>query len=45
MTKIAKRTPEQMKQRQYMTDQYISMQQMMMDNMMYQNWGGNPNRP
>jgi hypothetical protein len=27
-------TPEQMKQRQYMMDQYMNMQQMMMDHMM-----------
>lgn len=30
----SKLTPEQMKQRQYMTDQYTGMQQMMMDHMM-----------
>lgn len=30
----SKLTPEQMKQRQYMMDQYMGMQQMMMDNMM-----------
>jgi len=29
----SKLTPEQMRQRQYMMDQYKSMQQMMMDNM------------
>ena len=29
-----KLTPEQQKQRQYMSDQYMQMQQMMMDNMM-----------
>lgn len=30
----SKLTPEQMKQRQYMMDQYMNMQQMMMDHMM-----------
>ncbi|MFZ5465475.1 MAG: hypothetical protein ACOZB1_18540 [Pseudomonadota bacterium] len=30
----SKLTPEQMKQRQYMIDQYMGMQQMMMDHMM-----------
>lgn len=30
----SKLTPEQMKQRQYMMDQYMGMQQMMMDHMM-----------
>ena len=34
-----KLTPDQLKQRQYMTDQYIGMQQMMMDHMMqHQQW-------
>lgn len=35
-------TPEQMKQRQYMMDQYLGMQQQMMNQMMYQQnymWG------
>lgn len=36
-------TPEQQKQRQYMTDQYLRMQQMMMDRMMqHQYWMGQP---
>jgi hypothetical protein len=30
----SKLTPEQLKQRQYMMDQYVPMQQMMMDHMM-----------
>lgn len=35
----SKLTPEQMKQRQYMTDRYLGMQQMMMDHMMWhQHW-------
>lgn len=39
----SKLTPDQMKQRQYMTDQYTGMQQMMMDNMMWhQNWTAQP---
>jgi len=29
-------TPEQLRQRQYMTDQYLQMQQEMMNNMMWQ---------
>ena len=34
-----KLTPEQMKQRQYMMDQYMGMQQMMMDHMLQgQQW-------
>lgn len=40
-----KLTPEQMKQRQYMMDQYTGMQQIMMDNMMqHQNWMMQPAR-
>lgn len=38
----SKLTPEQMKQRQYMMDQYLGMQQQMMNQMMYQQnymWG------
>ncbi|TDN62147.1 hypothetical protein B0G77_5681 [Paraburkholderia sp. BL10I2N1] len=36
-------TPEQLRQRQYMTDQYLRMQQEMMDNMMWQQyWMGPP---
>ncbi len=36
-------TPEQLRQRQYMTDQYMGMQQMMMDHMMWrQQWMGPP---
>jgi hypothetical protein len=36
-------TPEQMKQRQYMMGQYMSIQQMMMDHMMqHQYWMGHP---
>ena len=39
-------TPEQMKQRQYMTDQYMGMQQMMMDHMMQrQQWMTPPPPP
>jgi len=39
----SKLTPEQQKQRQYMTDQYLRMQQMMMDHMMqHQYWMGQP---
>lgn len=35
----SKLTPEQLKQRQYMMDQYVPMQQMMMDHMMqHQHW-------
>jgi hypothetical protein len=35
----SKLTPEQLKQRQYMTDRWMPMQQMMMDHMMqHQNW-------
>ena len=35
----SKLTPEQVRQRQYMMDQYVSMQQMMMDHMMWrQQW-------
>lgn len=35
----SKLTPEQVKQRQYMMDNYMGMQNMMMDNMMqHQNW-------
>lgn len=38
-----KLTPEQQKQRQYMSDQYMGMQQMMMDNMMqHQHWMNAP---
>ncbi|MDE2431149.1 MAG: hypothetical protein KGM99_20700 [Burkholderiales bacterium] len=40
-------TPEQMKQRQYMMDQYMGMQQQMMDNMLqHQNymWGQQPGK-
>lgn len=38
-----KLTPEQQKQRQYMSDQYMGMQQMMMDNMMqHQYWMNAP---
>ncbi len=35
-------TPEQLKQRQYMTDQYLPMQQMMMDHMMWHQQRMNP---
>ncbi|MDO8775571.1 MAG: hypothetical protein Q7K57_44075 [Burkholderiaceae bacterium] len=38
----SKLTPEQLKQRQYMMDQYLGMQQQMMNQMMYQQnymWG------
>lgn len=36
-------TPEQLKQRQYMMDQYLPMQQMMMDHMMWhQRWMAQP---
>ena len=37
-------TPEQLRQRQYMTDQYLHMQQEMMNNMMWQQQyrGGTP---
>ncbi len=36
-------SPEHMRQRQYMTDQYMGMQQMMMDHMMWrQQWMGPP---
>lgn len=37
-------TPEQLRQRQYMTDQYLNMQQEMMNNMMWQQqyWMGPP---
>lgn len=39
-------TPEQMKQRQYMMDQYMGMQQMMMDHMMQrQQWMTPPPAP
>ncbi|WP_136416099.1 hypothetical protein [Herbaspirillum sp. ST 5-3] len=40
-------TPEQLKQRQYMTDQYLAAQQTMMDHMMWhQRWMGQmPPRP
>lgn len=39
----SKLTPEQQKQRQYMSDQYMQMQQMMMDNMMqHQYWMNAP---
>ena len=40
----SKLTPEQMKQRQYMTDQYLRMQQEMMNNMMWHQhyWMGQP---
>lgn len=41
----SKLTPEQMKQRQYMMDQYMGMQNMMMDNMMqHQNWMMQPSK-
>lgn len=41
----SKLTPEQMKQRQYMTDQTMGMQQMMMDHMMqHQHWLMQPQR-
>jgi hypothetical protein len=41
----SKLTPEQMKQRQYMTDQTMGMQQMMMDHMMqHQHWLTQPQR-
>ena len=35
-------TPEQLKQRQYMMDQYLPMQQMMMDHMMWHQQWMNP---
>ncbi|MBB5502418.1 hypothetical protein [Paraburkholderia sp. MM5384-R2] len=40
-------TPEQLRQRQYMTDQYLQMQQEMMNNMMWQQqyWMGPPASP
>ena len=39
-------TAEQMRQRQYMTDQYMPMQQMMMDHMMWhQRWMMQPPSP
>ncbi|RZF29175.1 hypothetical protein EVC45_13715 [Paraburkholderia sp. UYCP14C] len=40
-------TPEQLRQRQYMTDQYLQMQQEMMNNMMWQQqyWMGSPASP
>jgi hypothetical protein len=39
-------TPEQLKQRQYMMDQYVGMQQMMMDHMlMRQQWMMQPSPP
>ncbi len=34
----SKLTPEELKQRQYMTDQYMDMQQNMMNQMMQQNY-------
>jgi len=42
----SKLTPEQLQQRQYMTDQYMGMQQMMMDHMTWrQQWMGPPPPP
>lgn len=42
----SKLTPDQLKQRQYMMDQYMGMQQMMMDHMMWrQQWMGQPPAP
>ncbi|SEJ41905.1 hypothetical protein [Paraburkholderia diazotrophica] len=40
-------TPEQLRKRQYMTDQYLRMQQEMMNNMMWQQqyWMGPPASP
>ncbi|SEJ83648.1 hypothetical protein [Paraburkholderia diazotrophica] len=40
-------TPEQLKERQYMTDQYLRMQQEMMNNMMWQQqyWMAPPTSP
>jgi hypothetical protein len=39
-------TAEQIRQRQYMTDQYMPMQQMMMDHMMWhQRWMMQPPSP
>lgn len=39
-------TPEQLRQRQYMMDQYLPMQQMMMDHMMWhQRWTSQPPAP
>ena len=39
-------TPEQLKQRQYMMDQYMGLQQMMMDHMMWrQQWMTPPAQP
>jgi len=35
-------TPDQLRQRQYMMDQYLPMQQMMMDHMMWQQYWGTP---
>ena len=35
-------TPEQLKQRQYMMEQYLPMQQMMMDHMMWHQQWMNP---
>lgn len=40
-----KLTAEQMKQRQYMMDQYLPMQQMMMDQMMWHSYWSNPPAP
>lgn len=41
-----KLTPEQIRQRQYMMDQYLPMQQMMMDHMMWhQRWTTQPPAP
>lgn len=42
----ARLTPEQIRQRQYMMDQYVPMQQMMMDQMMWhQRWMAQPPAP
>lgn len=38
-------TPEQMKQRQYMSDQYMRMQQFMIDQMMQHQYWMNPGQP
>jgi hypothetical protein len=41
----SKLTPEQLRQRQYMTDRYLAMQQMMMDHMMWHQYWMLPQQP
>jgi hypothetical protein len=41
----SKLTPDQLKQRQYMTDRYLAMQQMMMDHMMWHQYWMVPQQP